>query len=168
VVFVDPDVAFWGSVEGWSFNSLLAGRLLPQMNSKPFLTRPRLHTSFLWVQSPRRLHEAIAQIRQTAFEWQPWQPVMVKLMDRWLRWDTGASLFEAMPERMHAFAESELDYYDHLFCGTHLETAKRLGLLGDAVGRLESLHAVVSSDHRALRGVWREQQAYFDAAAGGL
>ncbi len=161
-IFVDPDVCFWENVEGWQFDALAAGRLIPGFDCAytGCLTHPRLHTSFLWVPDVARLRTAIHAIRAKRFEFEPFRPAMFPLAGAWHRFDTGAGLYAALRQDLHAFSETELDAYDHLFCGSHLAAVSPA--LGDRYGELfAQLHQKVQADHRALKGAWRLQEEYF-------
>jgi hypothetical protein len=161
-VFVDPDVCFWRSIERWRFDALMAGRLIPRHRCAitHTLTHARLHTSLLWISDVAELLSACHGIWQTFASFSPFRPVAFCRDGQWERFDTGAALFHAFPERMHAFSDQELDAYDHLFCGAHLPYVLQRGDPEHA-SRLEELHRDVQHDHRALKGAWREQEAYF-------
>lgn len=165
-IFLDPDVCFWKSVEEWGFDKLIAGRLLPKYICEytGCLTHPRLHTSFLWIPDVAALRKAIQNIQARYFEFHPFRPMMFRLGNTWERFDTGGSLFAALPEQMQAFTEKELDAYDHLFCGTHLNTvASRIR--PDYALLFDRMHKHVQVDHRALKGAWRLQEEYFQSLA---
>jgi len=165
-IFVDPDICFWENVEGWSFNKLTVGRLLPKYICEytGCLTHPRLHTSFLWIPDVAALREAVRTIQARYFEFHPFRPMMFKLENTWHRFDTGGSLLAALPEQMQFFTEKELDAYDHLFCGTHLNTvASRIR--PDYALLFDRMHKHVQVDHRALKGAWRLQEEYFQSLA---
>jgi hypothetical protein len=163
-IFVDPDVCFWENVEEWNFDALVAGRLLPKYRCEysGCLTNPRLHTSFMWIPDVIALREAIQTLRTQYFEFNPFHPVMFRLDNTWQRFDTGASLYAALSERMYAFAEKELEAYDHLFCGTHLDSVASK-IRPDYALLFERMHKHVQVDHRALKGAWRIQEDYFNS-----
>ena len=161
-IFVDPDVCFWENVEDWSFDALIAGRLLPKYKCEysGCLTYPRIHTSFMWIPDVIAFREAIQTLQTQYFEFNPFCPVMLKLGDVWQRFDTGASLYNALPDRMYAFTEKELDSYDHLFCGTHIGSVASK-IRPDYALLFERMHKHVQIDHQALKGAWRIQENYF-------
>ncbi len=161
-VFVDPDVCFWDNAEGWQFDALIAGRLIPKYACEytGCITHPRLHTSFLWIPEVELLREAIRALRARFFDFHPFRPVMFRLDDGWHRWDTGAGLYAALPERLRAFAKGELESYDHLFCGTHLHQVVTK-IRPDYALLFDCMHRRVKADHRALKGAWRIQDDYF-------
>ena len=167
VAFVDPDVVFWRSVEGWNFpGALLAGRRLPDFQD-PYtqtLTVSRLHTSLLFVPSPVALRSRINQIGDArGGEFAAIAPMQLPTAAGWLRWDTFAAASFALADEAHAFSEEQLDAYDHLFCGSHLD------LVVDRISP-EWRHRWIDTHANAkdgslepLRGLWREQQKYFES-----
>jgi hypothetical protein len=163
-IFVDPDVCFWENVEDWDFDALVAGRLIPPFRCEytGCFTHPRIHTSFLWIPDIIALREAIKTLQTQYFHFNPFRPLMFRLDNTWQRFDTGASLYAALPERMYAFTERELEAYDHLFCGTHLNAVSPK-IRPDYALLFERLHKHVQLDHRALKGSWRIQEQYFKA-----
>jgi hypothetical protein len=157
-VFVDPDIAFWEKVEDWEFRpALLAGRCIPAMDVGGLKMTPRLHTSHLWVPRPEALRARIAAIRRRF-------PACGDLFaqrhepDTRLYWDTASALCIALGEEAAAFTEGQLDAYDHLFAGSHLESALPASTDADIVTRLRDWHERARTDYRSLRGVWREQE----------
>jgi hypothetical protein len=161
-VFLDPDICFWERVDGWNFDALMAGRLIPQFRCEytGCVTHPRLHTSFLWIPDVPALVTALRSLCSKYREYAPFRPLMFPDKGQWHRLDTGASEYAALRDNTYAFQEKELDAYDHLFCGTH---AWKVGptLSHEHRIRFENLHQAVQHDHRALRGSWREQEEYF-------
>ena len=118
-IFLDPDMCFWECAEGWNFDGLMAGRLLPDYNCEfsGCITHRRLHTSFLWINSVQRLNNAITDMQKKYFDFDPWKPAMYRMNDGWHRYDTAGVLYNAIPECMQSFEEEHLQCYDHLFCG---------------------------------------------------
>lgn len=162
VVFVDPDVCFWEPIEHWEFDSLLAGRLIPthfDMTTR-CIAQARLHTSLLWCSNaPLLLHE-IARLKSEFPEAEFFKPQMFPSNGLWRRFDTCGALYHALIDRAHVFTPRELDSYDHLFCGTHLDNVLMLmdQSLRDVV---RSTHDQARTDYRGLRGIWRWQEEYF-------
>ncbi|MBV9931815.1 MAG: hypothetical protein JO013_12845, partial [Alphaproteobacteria bacterium] len=164
-VFVDPDVAFWERVEHWDFAPhLLAGRFIPAVDVGGLKMTPRLHTSHLWVTDPPALRARIAAIRRR-------HPACGDLFEQRrepatrLYWDTASALCMALGTAATAFGEAQLDAYDHVFAGSHLERALPAGTDPAVLARLRDWHARAQADPRALRGVWREQEAVMRACA---
>ncbi len=162
-VLLDPDVALWENVSDWDFGeALMAGRYLPEF-ADPYsdtLTLPRLHTSHLWFPRPQALKARIAEITAKRFEaGSLFQPRM--MAPGWWRWDTAAPLFHALGEDAARFTEAQLDAYDHLFCGSHLDlVAHRLGAWGDL---MSDSHRRAQTDLASVKGIWRQQQQFFES-----
>lgn len=163
LAFVDPDVMFWEPCEGWRFDALLAGRLIPAFDDEfsATVTAARLHTSFLLVPDAARLRDAIAGVRASHWDFEPFRPFAYRCADGWRRLDCGASLYAALPGRCLAFSDAELDAYDHLFLGSHVDQVAPCLPAGEA-RELLAIHAQAAEDPARLRGLWRRQQAYFE------
>lgn len=160
VVFVDPDVCLWRNCEALAFDRLVAGLLVEAHHDEVMqcVTMARLHTSFLWFSEPRRLVAEIERLRRTHFDFAPFVATSVKLGDVWLRYDTGAGLYAALPRHCQAFAESHMDYYDHIYAGSHFDLwrGKHPAELNEL---MESSHrAAAAGDLRELKGLWRRQR----------
>lgn len=164
IVFVDPDVTFWRNVEAWRIDGLMAGRLIPAYDC-PYTgcaTQPRLHTSFLWVPSPRRLLEEIAVIREARPEFDPFGQRMFPLDGRWIRFDTASAAYLALPGRTQAFGPDELDAYDHLFAGSNLNLVA--GKLDEQGLRIMTDADEYSRANGSVpKGIWRQQQEWFES-----
>jgi len=160
VVFLDPDICLWGTCEGWTFDALLAGKRVDAYDDDMLqaVSMPRVHTSFLWVPDARRLRDEIGRIRAAHFDFRPFLSFSVKLGDAWIRYDTGASLFAAVRERVAFFTPAHRDRYDHIYCGSHLD------LLEPRMS--QALRELTLTTHRharegnlaALQGIWRQQE----------
>lgn len=163
LVFLDPDVVLWQNCEGWRVGGLAAGRLIPCFADEfsGCVTLPRLHTSFLWIPDGERLRREVEELRRERIDFEPFRPFMFRNGDRWFRLDAGAALYGALPERMVAFGEAELNAYDHLFCGSHIDQVLP-ALAEDEREAFRRSHARARGDDRSLRGLWREQDQYFE------
>lgn len=168
-IFLDPDMCFWETVEEWRPNGLVAGRLIPSHHDpvSRSVAYPRLHTSFLWIPSVVSLRSEVQAITGHRFDFSPFQPLTFRTERGWERFDTGSTLYNALPDQMQAFTERELDSYDHLFCGTHqLDVA---GLLDAEYSRvMQDLYDATAADHRALKGAWRRQEEFFGSLASAV
>jgi len=158
-VFLDPDVCLWRDCEHLEFDALLAGLLLETYNDEVMqcITMPRLHTSFLWVTHVGRLVQKIEELRRPHIDFQPFLPFSVKLGDLWLRYDTGASLYAAIPDTCRGFDETHMDYYDHIYAGSHFDLwqGKHPGELRNF---METAHQLArAGDLKLLKGLWRRQ-----------
>jgi hypothetical protein len=165
-IFVDPDICFWENVEGWSFEQLMAGRLIPKYACEytGCMTYRRLHTSFLWISNVCVLREQLKNLRSQYIEFEAFRPVMFKAEGIWQHFDTGATLYAALSEQMYAFTEKELQAYDHLFCGTHFKrVASKLNPYYAFM--LIGLHKAVQQDHTKLKDAWKMQDDYFNSLA---
>ncbi len=168
VVFLDPDIILWQRIDGWDFGqALMAGRFLPEF-ADPFsgaLTLSRLHTSHLWFPRPEALRARIEQITQRYWEsGSLFQPRMMP--PGWWRWDTAASLFHALGEEAVRFGAAQLDAYDHLFCGSHLNLI--LPRMDKAWGAMMlDSHQRAQTDPASIKGIWRVQEAFFASRPWG-
>ena len=151
-VLLDPDIVMWEKASDWDFgDKLMIGRHLPEF-ADPYtdtLTLPRLHTSHLWFPDPVELKARIAAIQQRRFEaGSLFQPRMAP--PGWWRWDTAAALYHALGEAAASFSEAQLDAYDHLFCGSHLDlVAPKMGAWG---ALMSDSHARSQTDPRLAQG----------------
>jgi hypothetical protein len=168
VVILDPDIALWERIDGWDFGeALMAGRFLPEF-SDPYsgtLTLSRLHTSHLWFPRPAELKARVDQILARRFEaGSLFQPRMMP--PGWWRWDTAAALFHALGPDAARFSEAQLDAYDHLFCGSHINLI--LPRLDPAWGAaMQESHARAQTDLPSVKGVWRQQEVFFASRPWG-
>jgi hypothetical protein len=162
VVLLDPDVIFWRECESWHIERLLAGRMLPEFMDEftGCRTLERLHTSFLWIRDVGALRDRIWALRNRYFEFDPFPPRMFALDGEWYRGDTLSFLCGALPDEVQSFTEQELDAYDHLFCGSHLDLVLPR-IQADTRTFLRRAHAQAASDPSRLQGLWREQEQYF-------
>ena len=162
VVFVDPDVVFWESCEGWDFgDALMAGRLIPELpRSLNGLHAARLHPSLLWVPSMKHLRSEFARRlpSEAAGRWNCIGPASEQDGDIVRTYDTLAPLYRALQDACTAFDAVHLDAYDHLFLGSHLPAAV-MGSPSDVL--IESHRAAAQGDVASLRGLWRRQNDTF-------
>jgi hypothetical protein len=162
VIFLDPDLCFWESCEGWEIADLFGGRHLPAFYDEfsKTVTMERLHTSFLWIPDAAKLRERLEDMRSRFFEFEPIRPFMFKHDKQWYRYDTTANLYAAFKSDTYSFRAGELSCYDHLFCGTHLnEILPRMDR--KSAGELERFHDTAKRDIRQIKGTWRLQDIYF-------
>jgi hypothetical protein len=162
VVLLDPDVIFWSDCEGWRIRRLLAGRMLPEFMDEftRCRTLARLHTSFLWIRDVTALRERVSALMTSYFEFDPFPPRMFAVDGAWYRGDTLAFLCGALPDEVQPFGEKELDAYDHLFCGSHLDLVLP-EVPKETQTFLKWAHAQALADRSRLRGLWRQQEDYF-------
>ena len=169
ICFVDPDVCFWNSVEEFDPRRPLAGRYLPAFQDEfsQTLTFPRLHTSLLFVRSPKTLLGEIKGFpRMGAREFNPWKPAVFREPrdggnpGRWVRYDTGSALYHALDPHVEHFGSEMLDRYEHLFFGSYLNEA--IYLKDDARDYFEGVHAEVKRGGMPVHQ-WRQQDMIFES-----
>ncbi len=147
----------------------------PTAAGEQLLTFPRLHTSFLWLADVARLRARILATAAMHEEWDPFaafqcpSPTHAQL---WYRLDTAASLYAACRHDAISFTEDHLNAYDHVFHGSHAGTLAHMTSRADAVQDYEwfvrGMEAVRQGEYGALRGLWREQETYFQARSIGM
>lgn len=122
LVFLDTDICLWHNCEDFSFDGLIAGYLIGAFDDSVTrtLTMPRLHTSFLWIPDPAALQNEIRKMRARHFDFEPFRPFSFRLKDTWYRYDTGAGLYMALPDKVSIFSSEQKACYDHIFSGSHI------------------------------------------------
>lgn len=163
LVMADPDLVFWDNCESWDFgDALMAGRYSPEfvVQNPRANVMPRLHTSHLWIPDIDRLRERINADSGGYFEYDPFYPRALRLNGASLLWDTLGLLYAAIEGECYSFGEAELDCYDHLFFGSHIDKVEpRLAmdspLMMDACRRAH--RAAASGNLADIRGIWRQQ-----------
>lgn len=170
IAIVDPDVCFWQSMEsvlsGMKPHELIAGRLIPSFND-PYtgcLTKARIHTSCLLIPDPVALANRIQQITNDKFNWDAFRPVMISVDGQWVRYDTLAGLMH-LSENIKVFSDEDLECYDHLFCGSHIDWFCERTPDSPWKSKFIELHQRTKKDYSSLRGVWRLQNEFFKDAA---
>lgn len=170
LVFLDPDMCLWENCEALSCDGLIAGKLVGAFRCgiTHSLTMPRLHTSFLWIPNPRALTDAVDRERRMRLDFEPFRPYSVRIAGRWCRFDTGASLLSAFPERVTCFSEVDLDRYDHIYSGSHAHVVFP-GMEPRMTALLERIHeAARRGDLEEIRGAWRTQDEVFRALTAAV
>jgi hypothetical protein len=161
LAIIDPDIIFWEQADQLN-NDTISGRLIPEFYD-PYTgchTKERLHTSFLKIPDPLLLQSQIRTIKESKFDWNPFQPQMIQEKEKWIRYDTMAVLCNSIPYT--PFNEKELSKYDHLFCGSHSDIVQPK--LGEWSNLFLDLHkAVAAGDYSKLKGIWKEQNKFFEA-----
>lgn len=157
VVLLDPDVVFWGSVEDWHFDGVMAGRLIPDLYNYGVTSLSRLHPSHLWVPSVAKLRLALNNLNANGFD--PFRQFSAPANGKMYFWDTGAGMYQALASQCKSFTEAQLDCYDHLFYGSHLPVIQPA--LNDNGVTYTAHQAAARGDLDALKGIWREQDKHF-------
>lgn len=169
-IFLDPDLIFWSNCEEKVEDYLIfdiSGRWLTTHNCcySRSVTVGRLHTSFLIVSDPQTLLTKASLLYKGVRD-----PVNVPInflapvinyhREQAIFWDTFASLVHALPsEDVGLFDPPMLDCYDHIFCGTCLDTVKKLKVPNTE--KLISTHQAAITDPKSLKGLWRSQDLYY-------
>jgi len=160
LVFLDPDVCLWESCEDFDFEGRIAGKLIIGFNDSitQAVMMPRLHSSFLWIPDARELQNTIRKIRTTHFDFEPFASFSFVLEGTWHRYDTGASLYAAIPDRVSYFDEQHLNRFDHLAAGSHIDL-----LYPHYNSTIREMMADIHKNARegnlqALKGMWRHQK----------
>lgn len=168
LAIVDPDLVFWDGMEDRPSPGLVAGRLIPDFRD-PFsgtLTRARLHTSLLVVPDCAALRDRILREQRRHVDFHPFRPVSLRERGGWTRWDTGAALHAALDEgESRPFDEPDLDRYDHIFTGSHLDQVLPSLAPEDRAALAEAHRLAQETDLTPLRGLWRRQEAFFRGLA---
>jgi hypothetical protein len=164
IVFLDPDICLWQSIENFSFDGLIAGKKIGKFYDfiTNTITMPRIHTSFLWVNNARTLFQEILRIKAKRFDFSPFRSFSFKMADTWYRYDTGANLYAALPGRHSFFSESHFEYYDHIFAGSHLDWI--FNFYNDECKEMmtRTHNWAKTKNITALKGIWREQEKIFN------
>lgn len=147
LVLLDPDIVFWKNVEDWTFEGVMAGRLIPDLTTGGVTSKSRLHPSHIWVPSVKRLRELGISVE------------LHKKGDQF--WDTLATIYQDHPNQCQPFTEKQLDCYDHLFYGSHFPAIEPR--LKDDDLTYNSHRKAAAGETESLRGIWRDQERYFQA-----
>lgn len=123
LIFLDPDIYLWNNCEDFEFDGLIAGRLVGGIGDEitQSYTMPRLHTSFMWIPSARKLQDAIWKLKARHHDFEPFQSYTSLIGEMWYRYDTGAGLYAALGGKVSIFKKKHLDRYGHLYGGSHLD-----------------------------------------------
>lgn len=179
----DTDVIFWDNFEKWDFSGhALAGRYIPQFYDEfsKCITRPRLHTSLLYidpVEVRKQIKAYYNQFPDTPFNPKPnlFYPMFHPLMepvasenadDRLFPfggrlftnyfYDTCSMLYHAIGGL--PFNEEHLNCFDHLHCGTISDIiAPHLSIGKDLVAK----HQAAFANPQLAKGCWKHQNEYF-------
>ena len=146
-VLLDPDVVFWKNVEDWSFDGVMAGRLIPDITTGGVTSVSRLHPSHVWIPDAKRLRELGVSVE------------LRKEENKF--WDTLATIYQEHSDKCQSFTEDQLDCYDHLFYGSHFPAIEPR--LKDDDLTYNSHRQAASGNMESLRGIWRDQERYFQS-----
>jgi hypothetical protein len=157
LVFLDPDVCLWDSWEDVRFEGLMAGKLRAKIELNHALLMPRIDTSFLWIPDAKRLHNEIRKIKATHFDFHPFLSFSFKMDGTWYRYDTGASLYAVISDRVSYFRREHFARYDHIQSGSHVDLLWSC-YDRDVAGVIREIHGFAREGNlEALKGIWRRQ-----------
>jgi hypothetical protein len=158
-VILDSNVRFWSSCEEWTFDALLAGRLIPSFldEASGCINLPRLHPSFWWIPDVGALRERIVrEYRASAVQQlDAFLPYIFRdlVSSAWYRFDTGANLYAALKESTQRFGAVQLDCFD---CPL---------TVSDGTTSIPALDDRHGPPPAGVRGLWRAQDEYFRTRA---
>jgi len=152
---IDPDTIWYDKMPE-RFDAAIAGRVIPEFfdHYTGCFTFERIHTSCIYI-DPLVVQNAMDVEGKFAFDWA--SDDMIPDPDQkgeWLRFDTCAKLYHAMPTKLiHKFTDEENSKFAQLFCGTHQSIIKNyykeLADVWDTVG------------NRDFRNLYKEQHKFF-------
>jgi hypothetical protein len=158
LIFLDGDLIFFDEVETLiqqqidnENRALVLGQRLPVLRSCGMNWIPRLHTSLYVVANPKRLIHHLSTCpwnsKWTSIDW--FKPQVVFEHGNPNFYDTGANLYQALPD-LHGGLNHEINKrYAHLFCGGSLSVARRrLGL--ERTAALAQRHHAALTDPMSL------------------
>ena len=159
IIFLDPDLVFWDSFDDFKSDALLVGRKIPSFYDKPNDKKYLgfLHTSFLIINNPKKLVEKTKQIKDIYNDVIFYRPYSFVLNGEWYHFDTTSSLYSIIKDECESFTEKELDKYDHLISGTHLDYTTR-----NVVNHpISIIHKLAIEDINNIKGIWRKQEELY-------
>ncbi len=166
IVFVDADVMFWENCENWTFGkALFAGRFIPAYYEPLFkaICNARIHPSHFVIPDVEKFKSRIEEARKNHWQFDPFAFYSFKSGKDWYYYDTLSNMSHTFSDEAFIFKPEHLDCYDHLF-GGHM--AKAVGECREGLIR-ESYQAQVElcrrGNHEDLKGLWVEQQQYYDS-----
>lgn len=162
LVFLDPDVVFWKSVEDWKFpeGTLIAGRYIPRYRLfAEAVSDERLHTSLLWIMRPGEI-EKLRRGKEYLFDFRPFHGAIFRDGKNFRHLDTGSALFSVVKDRAYRFTEADLDCYDHVWSGSAMDYNEET-VRPEALALMRESHATARKDPSKLKGLWKYQEALF-------
>lgn len=168
VAIVDPDIIFWDRMDTTS-DSLVSGRKIPIFFDpiSECINHERIHTSLLKISDVEMMSNLIVDIEKKYEDLDLMSPLKYKRFGVWERFDTMSSFCSVYPDFISEFDESELDKYDHLFCGTHLDVVKDKLCIDNSPVEWEreflNIHKYAKNkQYDKLRGIWKIQNKFFE------
>jgi hypothetical protein len=163
LAIVDPDTIWWKSVEWFDLSSLWAGFYQPYawIEWTNTLGAPRLHTHFLYIPSPARLREAIAEVNFWSGKPCEGYRKMHLFMSN-IQWMNGHAIFFDVCAQLYnaiggtPFEEGHLQCYDHINSASfkrYVKFEKQEGF--------NLVHELARTNPAALRGFYKEMVVYW-------
>jgi hypothetical protein len=169
---VDPDTIWWENCENFSANIPIsvAGYMVPEMWNEwaGCPSHRRLHTSFLWVPDGVYLRECLHKAYPQHGPYRPFNPFSpcVEFVggDCWFR-DTFCNATHALHYSCEVFSDNVKERYDHLNSASFYSEMEKLV---DRPDGFREVHRLARENPTALRGLWREVDAYYERMARKL
>lgn len=164
-VLCDTDVCFFRCVEGWEFDTALAGFRVPEWNDEftGAITRSRLHPSLLFV-NPEQVREEVdkydAQFPVTPFN-PPVNlvyPLCVPLNGKTYFSDTLSLMYHAIGGT--AFNNQQKDSLFHFNFGTLSDLVLPRLKNGQ---EMQAAREMILNNSELGRGLWREQEQFYES-----
>jgi len=163
----DTDIIFYEPVEGWQFDTALAGWRIPEWQDdfSGSITRARLHGSLLYmdpVKIKAQWAERTKPCPETPFTplVNPFNPMVQPIGGRLYFHDTCSVLYHAIGGM--AFTDRQKDAFFHFNFGTIADLV--MPRLGAAVGMdMAVVREAILADPIKGRGMWRAQEEYYAA-----
>lgn len=160
----DTDCIYYESVEGWKFDTALAGARIPEWDDEfsGAITRSRLHTSLLFI-DPVKLRAAVKEYESkyadTVFtpKVNLFYPLCLPLNGKRYFHDTASLLYHAIGGT--AFTDIQMDALFHFNFGTIPDVV--LPRLSNGEEMANAREAVLKNPELG-RGMWRAQREYYE------
>lgn len=159
----DTDVIFYESVEGWKFDSALAGWRSPEWDDEfsGCITRARLHPSLLFIDPVKVREEALkyeSRIANSPFTPRVnlFYPMVFPFHERPYFYDTLGCLYHAIGGT--AFTDQQLGAYFHFNFGSCSDIVLPRLTGGSKLGEFRE---TVRKNPELGRGLWRQQCEYY-------
>lgn len=168
IAVVDPDIIFWDRFDSIP-DSLISGRKIPTFYDpiSACINYERIHTSLLKIKNCRSLFQMVGDIESEFEECDLFKPIMFNRQGIWERMDTMSNLSSAFSSNVLPFNEEDLNKYDHLFCGTHIDVVKnklknkKINTEWEKI--FFDIHDYVNNkNYDKIKGVWKIQEDFFN------
>lgn len=163
-VLLDTDVVIYENVEGWQFETALAGARIPEWQDEftNAITRARLHPSLLFV-NPVKYREAVAKY-ESQFPVTPFNPLINLVYPICQPFKQRAYFSDTLSLAYHAiggtaFTDRQLDGFFHFGVGTLSDIV--LARLTNGKQMAEWRENILKNPELG-RGQWRSQLLYYE------